>query len=240
MTLLYPSIDLLDGSVVRLRQGSYDEVTQYASDPTALARDYLSAGCTWLHVVDLDAARSGNEPNFATLCQIVEAVGGAMSVQVGGGVRDVHRACQLRDIGVSRVVVGSAAVRNPEIVDEMAIETSVCVGLDHRKGRLAADGWTTESNMTVAEALERFRAADAALITDISRDGMLEGPDVAGIADAVSTSDTAIIASGGVASLDDIDTLASIPGLHGIISGRALMEGRFSAADAMRILRGQQ
>jgi len=240
MPVLYPSIDLLGGSVVRLRQGSYDEVTEYASDVVALARDYLSARCTWLHVVDLDAARSGNEPDFVTLCQIVEAVGGAMSVQVGGGVRDVQRARQLRDIGVSRVVVGSAAIRNPEIVDEMATETSVCVGLDHRKGRLAADGWTTESDMTVADALERFRAADAALITDISRDGMLQGPDVAGITDAASSSDTAIIASGGVSSLDDIQKLASIPGLHGIISGRALMEGRFSAADAMQVLRGQQ
>lgn len=240
MPLLYPSIDLLGGSVVRLRQGSYDEVTEYASDVVALARDYLSAGCTWLHVVDLDAARSGDEPNVATLCQIVDAAGSAMRVQVGGGVRDVHRARQLRDIGVSRVVVGSAAVRNPEIVDEIAAEMAVCVGLDHRKGRLAADGWTTESNMTVGEALERFHLADAALITDISRDGMLEGPDLAGIAEAVSASNTAIIASGGVASLDDIQKLASIPGLHGIISGRALMEGRFNAVEAVRILRGRR
>ncbi|MFZ8968614.1 MAG: HisA/HisF-related TIM barrel protein [Ilumatobacteraceae bacterium] len=236
--LLYPSIDLLGGDVVRLQQGDYDRVTNYSAPPTELVNSYADAGCRWLHVVDLDAARSGDNPNLALIAEIVAHAGSEMRVQVGGGVRSVGRARELHRLGVHRVVIGSAAVQDPPLVSTVASFMPVCVGLDHRDGFLATDGWTRQSDMSVAEALDALTAAEAFLITDIGRDGMLSGPDLAGIATAVETTAADVIASGGVGSLDDIASLAMVDGLHGVITGRALMENRFTAAEAIAVLEG--
>jgi len=236
--LLYPSIDLLGGDVVRLQQGDYDRVTNYSAPPTELVTSYADAGCRWLHVVDLDAARSGDTPNLALIAEIVTHAGSEMRVQVGGGVRSVDRARELHRLGVHRVVIGSAAVQDPPLVSTVASFMPVCVGLDHRDGFLATDGWTRQSDMSVAEALDALTAAEAFLITDIGRDGMLSGPDLAGIATAVETTAADVIASGGVGSLDDIASLAMVDGLHGVITGRALMENRFTAAEAIAVLEG--
>lgn len=237
MTLLYPSIDLRDGLVVRLRRGDYAAETVYGDDPVAVATSFADQGATWIHVVDLDAARSGEAASCEVIAAIVDATRDRATVQAGGGVRSVEAATALAAAGVGRVVMGSAALRQPELVDDVAKIVPVAVGLDHRAGRLAVDGWTADSGVELAAALDRFPAADAFVITDIERDGMLGGPDVAGLAAAVAATDVPVIASGGVSSLDDIRTLAAIPGLHGIITGRALYEGRFTVADAVAVLR---
>ncbi len=234
--ILYPAIDLRAGRVVRLRQGDYADETVYGDDPVAVARSFADAGATWIHVVDLDAARSGEPVNRPVITAVTEALRGRVRVQTGGGVRTVDDARALADAGVARVVMGSAAVARPDLVEEVAAVVPVAVGLDHRGGTVAVHGWTEASDLTVTAALRRYPAAAAFVITDIARDGLLAGPDVDGLAEAVAATDTPVIASGGVASLDDIRALAAIDGLHGIITGRALYEGRFGVADALAVL----
>lgn len=236
MIELYPAIDLLDGEVVRLRQGAYDEVTVYGGDPAAVARSFVVEGARWVHVVDLDAARSGLSVNRATVERIVQALDGTGKVQVGGGVRDVAAAVELAAIGVSRVVVGSAAVARPEIVSEIGAVIDVAVGLDHREGRVATHGWTHDSGIALDEMLGRFPDASAFIITDIARDGMLSGPDVEGLRRFAASTSVPVIASGGVGSLDDLRALGGVVGLGGVVTGKALYESRFTVSDAIRVL----
>lgn len=236
MTLLYPSIDLRGGRVVRLRQGDFAAETVYGDDAAGVAADFCAHGATWIHVVDLDAARTGEPLNRPAVTDIVAAVAGRAEVQTGGGIRSLDDARALAGVGVSRVVMGSAAIARPDLIDEVAAVVPVAVGLDHRHGVLAVHGWTEPTGVSVAAALTRFASAAAFVITDIERDGLLRGPDVDGLAAAVAATDVPIIASGGVATLDDVRALASIEGLHGIITGRALYERRFSVADALAVL----
>jgi phosphoribosylformimino-5-aminoimidazole carboxamide ribotide isomerase len=236
MTTLYPAIDLRDGRVVRLRRGDYAQETVYGDDPLAVAAGFCEQGAEWIHVVDLDAARTGEPADRAVVEAIAAAVAGRASVQTGGGVRTVDAARGLADAGVARVVMGSAAVSTPSLVDEVAEFVPVAIGIDHRHGVLAVDGWTATSGVTVTDALAGFPAASAFVITDIERDGSLAGPDIAGLAAAVAATGTPVIASGGVADLDDIRALAAIDGLHGVIVGRALYEGRFTVAEALTAL----
>lgn len=233
---LYPAIDLRGGRVVRLSQGDYDAETVYGDDPVAVATSFADAGAGWVHVVDLDAARSGDPVNRPVVARIAAALDGRARLQNGGGVRSVGDARELAAAGVDRVVMGSAAVRHPELVTEVAAVVPVAVGLDHRDGELATDGWTEGSGVQLADALAAFPDAAAFVITDIGRDGMLGGPDVDGLAAAVAATATPVIASGGVASLADVAALAAIPGLAGVITGKALYEGRFDVADAIRAL----
>jgi len=233
MTTLYPAIDLRDGRVVRLRRGDYALETVYGDDPVAVATGFCEQGARWLHVVDLDAALTGERINRAAVEAITAAVAGRAEVQTGGGVRTVEAARSLADIGVSRVVMGSAAVSTPSLVDEVAAVVPVAIGIDHRHGVLAVDGWTAASGVTLTDALAAFPAASAFVITDIERDGTLGGPDVGGLAAAVAATRTPVIASGGVGTIDDLCALAAIHGLHGIIAGRALYEGRFTVAEAL-------
>ena len=233
---LYPAIDLRDGRVVRLTQGDYDAETVYGDDPVAVATSFANAGAPWVHVVDLDAARSGDPVNRPVVERIAAALHGRARLQNGGGVRSLDDARRLVDAGVDRVVMGSAAVRRPELVAEVSDVVAVAVGLDHRAGELATDGWTEGSGVQLADALGRFPTAAAFVITDISRDGMLSGPDIDGLAAAVAATTTPVIASGGVATIDDVIALAAIPGLGGIITGKALYEGRFTVAEAVRAL----
>jgi phosphoribosylformimino-5-aminoimidazole carboxamide ribotide isomerase len=236
---LYPAIDLLGGRVVRLRTGDYDDQTVYGDDPVAVARSFAAAGATWIHVVDLDAAKSGDPVNRPVVAAIVAAVGATAQVQTGGGVRTVDDAVQLAGLGVARVVLGSAAVREPGIVADASAILPVAVGLDHRGGELAVHGWTEGSGRYLDDAYELFPSAAAFVITDIARDGMLSGPDVEGLTESVRRAPAPVIASGGVADLDDLDALADIEGLGGIITGKALYEGRFDVAEALARLRGR-
>jgi phosphoribosylformimino-5-aminoimidazole carboxamide ribotide isomerase len=234
---LYPAIDLLGGRVVRLRQGDYADETVYGDDPVAVARQFAADGATWIHVVDLDAARSGDPVNRPVVAAIASAVGDDARVQTGGGVRRVDDARELADAGVARVVMGSAAVRDPSLVEAASQVVPVAVGLDHRDGDIAVHGWTEGSGLMLDVALGLFPSAAAFVITDIGRDGMLSGPDLDGLRRAVERAHAPVIASGGVASIADLVALAAIDGLGGIITGKAVYEGRFGVVDAVAALR---
>jgi phosphoribosylformimino-5-aminoimidazole carboxamide ribotide isomerase len=233
---LYPAIDLLAGRVVRLTKGDFDAETVYSDDPPAVAASFADAGATWIHVVDLDAARSGDPVNRECVAAITEAVAGTARVQSSGGVRTIADVEALARLGVARVVMGSAAIAEPTLVARAASVLPVAVGLDHRDGEVAVHGWTAGSGVQLDDALGWFSAAAAFVITDIGRDGTLAGPDVSGLAAVATSTTTPVIASGGVATLDDIAALAAIPGLAGIITGRAVYEGRFTIPEALAVL----
>jgi phosphoribosylformimino-5-aminoimidazole carboxamide ribotide isomerase len=233
---LYPAIDLRDGKVVRLLQGDYDQQTTYGDDPVAVALSFADAGARWIHVVDLDAARSGSPVNRPVVSAIAAALAGRASVQTGGGVRTVGDAQSLADAGVARVVMGSAAVKDPSLVAAASEVVPVAVGLDHRNGEVAVHGWTEGSGVQLADALGWFPTAAAFVITDIARDGMLTGPDVDGLAAAARATSIPVIASGGVSSLADIAALRVVPGIGGVITGKAVYEGRFTVAEALQEL----
>ncbi|MEY2449749.1 MAG: phosphoribosylformimino-5-aminoimidazole carboxamide ribotide isomerase [Acidimicrobiaceae bacterium] len=226
---LYPAIDLRGGRVVRLHQGDFDRETVYDNDPIAVARSFEAAGAPWIHVVDLDAARRTGT-NRDVVVAIAEAV--SIPVQTGGGVRD---ATLLRD-GVARVVVGSAAVEQPDLVRRLATEhpDRVAVGLDHRYGELRTRGWLDFSGARVESLLEQlsFAGVGAFVVTDIARDGVLQGPDIDGYRAHVARTSVPVIASGGVGSLDDLRALADT-GVAGVIVGKALYEGRFTIEEAV-------
>jgi phosphoribosylformimino-5-aminoimidazole carboxamide ribotide isomerase len=234
---LYPAIDLRGGRAVRLQQGDYAQETVYGDDPVAIARSFAAAGASWVHVVDLDAARTGAPTNRPVVAAIAAAVAGQARVQSGGGVRTVADAEVLARAGVARVVMGSAAVADPSLVEAAARVVPVAVGLDHRQGDLAVHGWTEQSGVHVTDALGRFPAAAAFVITDIARDGMLAGPDLDGLRAAVASTSTPVVASGGVGRLDDLRALRSVAGLSGVIVGKAIYEGRFDVASALAVLR---
>jgi phosphoribosylformimino-5-aminoimidazole carboxamide ribotide isomerase len=236
---LYPAIDLRGGRVVRLSQGDYSRETAYGDDPVSVADGFAAAGAPWVHVVDLDAARSGDPVNRPIIATIAARLVGRARLQTGGGVRTVADAEALSAAGVSRVVMGSAAVADPNLVSTIADVIDVAVGLDHRSGRVAVHGWTEDSGVSLDDALTWFPRAAAFVITDIARDGMLSGPDVDGLAHAIARTSVPVIASGGVASLDDVSTLAGLAGLAGIITGRAIYEGRFTVPEALARLKAR-
>jgi phosphoribosylformimino-5-aminoimidazole carboxamide ribotide isomerase len=236
MIELYPAIDLLGGRVVRLRQGDYADETEYGTDPVAMAQSFADAGSPWIHVVDLDAAKSGDPVNRPVVAAIAAAVRGTSRVQTGGGVRTVDDAQQLADAGVARVVMGSAAVREPGLVAQASQVVPVAVGLDHRDGELSVHGWTQGSGVMLDDAYAQFPSAAMFVITDIGRDGMLEGPDVDGLTRSAELAAAPVIASGGVSSLADIEALAAIPGLGGVITGKAVYEGRFTVREGLDAL----
>jgi len=236
MTELYPAIDLLGGRVVRLRQGDYADSTVYGDDPVAVARGFADAGATWIHVVDLDAARSGDPTNRPVVAAVAAAVAGRASVQTGGGVRTVDDAAELAAAGVRRVVMGSAAVSDPQLVVAASEIVPVAVGLDHRDGEVSVHGWTEGSGLQLDRALGMFPTADVFVITDIGRDGMLVGPDVDGLTRSAELAAAPVIASGGVATLADVVALSAIPNLGGVITGKALYEGRFTVVEALDAL----
>lgn len=221
-----PAIDLRGGRCVRLVQGDYARETVYADDPAAQAAHWRREGAARLHVVDLDGARDGALANASAIAGIVRAVD--VPVQVGGGVRELAAAARLFELGVDRVVVGTAAVRDPPLLERLAerYPGRIALGLDARDGRVATAGWREASGATSREVLERFRDLDlaCAICTDIARDGMLVGPDTAGLAALVGSTRLAIIASGGVARVEDVDALVAA-GVRGMIVGKALYEG---------------
>lgn len=233
---LYPAIDIRGGQVVRLRQGDYNDETVYGNDPAEVAESFVDQGTRWVHMVDLDAAKSGEPVNRPVIAQVAQRLAGRARLQVGGGVRTVADAQALADLGVARVVMGSAAVAQPSLVNDVADIVDVAVGLDHRDGDVAVHGWTEQSGQSVYEMLSMFPRAAVFVITDIGRDGMLQGPDVDGLRRAVEIAKSPVIASGGVGSLDDLRALSAIQGLHGVIAGKAIYEQRFTVADAVKVL----
>jgi phosphoribosylformimino-5-aminoimidazole carboxamide ribotide isomerase len=244
---LFPAIDLLGGRCVRLYQGDYDQATTYGDDPAAQAAAFCAEGAQWLHAVDLDAARSGTQTNLDAIAAICAVAGDAgVPVQVGGGVRSVAAAEALFARGVTRVVLGTAALEDPDLVDTLAASHPVAVGLDARDGEVAVRGWVQGSGRTVADVAARFADAGVAalVVTDIARDGALVGPDTAGLAALLAEVAIPILASGGVSTLVDLTTLAAVEvdgrTLAGAVVGRALYEGAFTlsaglaAVDAAR------
>jgi phosphoribosylformimino-5-aminoimidazole carboxamide ribotide isomerase len=240
--VVYPAIDLRGGNVVRLRQGDYADETVYGDDPPSVAESFVAAGATWVHMVDLDAAKGDAAVNRPVIARVASALAGRARLQVGGGVRGVADASALAEAGVSRVVMGSAAVREPSLVADVTtkVGVAVAVGLDHRAGILATEGWTQSSGVGLADALGRYPTAACAVITDISRDGMLSGPDIDGLSSAARNAPMPIIASGGVGTVDDIVALAAIPNIDGVITGKAIYEGRFTLAEALRAVGGRR
>lgn len=233
--VVYPAIDLRGGNVVRLRQGDYADETVYGDDPLSVAESFVAAGATWVHMVDLDAAKGDAAVNRPVIARVAAALAGRARLQVGGGVRGVNDASALAEAGVSRVVMGSAAVRDPALVAQVTtkVGVAVAVGLDHRAGILATEGWTQSSGVALADALGMYPTAACAVITDISRDGMLTGPDIDGLSAAALNAPMPVIASGGVGAVDDIVALAAIPNIAGVITGKAIYEGRFTLVDAL-------
>jgi phosphoribosylformimino-5-aminoimidazole carboxamide ribotide isomerase len=239
---LYPAIDLRDGKCVRLRQGDYSQETVYGGDPIAVAQEFEEDGAQWIHVVDLDAARTGRPENRDTVAEIAAGVG--VPVQTGGGIRDEFSAEALLDLGIARIVIGTAALEQPRLVRRLAGRHPgrVAVGLDARSGEAAVRGWTEGSGVTVLEAVGWFDDAGVAafIVTDIARDGMLTGPDVEGLAGVLETTTADVIASGGVGSLDDLRALAALEmggrRLAGAIVGKAIYEGVFSVSEATAAL----
>jgi len=231
---LYPAIDLRGGRAVRLWQGDFDKETVYGTDPVAVAERFVQAGARWLHVVDLDAAR-GEGSNLDMVVAITKAL--PVRVETGGGVRDDT----LLRAGVDRVVIGSLAVANREYAAQLIAENPgrVAIGLDHRDGELQVRGWEERGDVQLLEAIgwPEFAGAAAFIVTDIGRDGTLAGPDVDGLASVLDATTVDVIASGGVSSLDDIETLTSLEAdgrrLAGVIVGKALYDGAFTVEEAV-------
>lgn len=242
MTLdLYPAIDLRGGRCVRLYQGDYDRETHYGDDPVSQAVGFAEAGAPWIHVVDLDAARSGEAQNRQVIADICAAVD--VPVQSGGGVRSRDAARALADVGVARVVIGTAALEHPELVGEVAAMQAVAVGLDARGNDLAGHGWEVSSGVDLLEAAVRFTTMGVAafVVTEIGVDGTLAGPalvQLTSVLDAIGDAPVDVIASGGVGSIADLGALAALASargtrLGGAIVGRALYEGAFTLSEAM-------
>lgn len=236
---VFPAIDLRGGRCVRLYQGDYGRETVYGEDPVAQANAFVAEGAEVLHVVDLDAARSGEPVNRPVIGAICAAV--PVPVQVGGGVRDRAAADALHALGVARVVIGTAALERPELVGELvAAGRQVVVGIDARGEEVATHGWTERTGRTVAEVARSFAELGVAalVVTEIGRDGTLEGPDTEGLGRLLAATAIPVVASGGVGTLDDIAALARLRmagrTLAGVITGRALYEGRFGLAQAVR------
>jgi phosphoribosylformimino-5-aminoimidazole carboxamide ribotide isomerase len=234
---LYPAIDLRDGRCVRLYQGNYDQETVYNDDPVAQAQAFAAAGCRWVHVVDLDAARTGVPTNRDAVAAI--AAGVDIPVQTGGGIRSDDAAQAVFDAGVARVVVGTAALDDPDFVRRLASRMAVAVGLDVRGREVAVRGWEEGSGRDIVDVLAEFVDAGVAavIVTQIARDGTLDGPDLEGLSLVLASTPLDVIASGGVGTLDDLRALGALEvdgrRLAGVIVGRALYEGRFTLGDAL-------
>lgn len=237
--ILYPAIDLRAGRAVRLEQGDFARETVYDDDPVGVAQAFEEAGAEWIHVVDLDGARTGEPGNPAVVSAIAAAV--RCRVQVGGGVRSVAAATTLLDAGAARVVVGTAAVEQPELVHELGASHpgQIAVGLDARGREVAVRGWVEGSGADLLDLAARFEDAGIAalVVTEIGRDGMLVGPDLVQLADVLAGTTLPVIASGGVGSLTDVAALGALVArerrLAGAIVGKALYEGRFTLAEAL-------
>jgi phosphoribosylformimino-5-aminoimidazole carboxamide ribotide isomerase len=235
---VYPAIDRKGGACVRLRQGEMDQATVYATDPGAQAEAWQDAGATWLHVVDLDGAFAGRSRNGDAVATILGVA--KVPVQLGGGIRDMVGIEAWLAAGIRRVILGSIAARDPELVRAACrrFPGRIAVGIDARDGMVATEGWAATSTITTIELALRFEDAGAAAVifTDIGRDGMLSGLNLDQTAALARAVTTPVIASGGVGSVADLRALRAVasetPGIEGVIIGRALYDGRLTLAEA--------
>ena len=238
---LYPAIDLKGGQVVRLRRGDMSQATVYSGRPGDQARTFAAQGFGWLHVVDLDGAFAGRPANAAAVESILAAVPG-VPVQLGGGIRDMRTLDAWLARGVQRAILGSAALKNPDFTRAACAKhpDRVAVGIDARQGMVATEGWSEASTMTAVDLARRFEDAGAAAViyTDIDRDGMLRGVNLEATLALARAVTLPVIASGGVASLDDLAALAAVAseGIEGVVIGRALYDGRLDAAEALALV----
>jgi phosphoribosylformimino-5-aminoimidazole carboxamide ribotide isomerase len=238
--ILYPAIDIRDGKAVRLMQGDYDRETAYDDDPVVAARRWADAGARWLHVVDLDGARAGEPVNLEHVRRIVAAVG--IPVQLGGGLRDSKKVEEAFSSGAERVVLGTAAVRDPEMAAAIAGAHGerVVASVDSRSGEVAAEGWTESSGLGTAEVVSALseRGISRFVFTPVDVDGLMEGPDLDSLREVAGATDGELIYSGGVGSLDHLRELGELGlgNLEGVIVGRALYEQRFTVAEAQAAL----
>lgn len=237
--ILYPAIDLKDGACVRLRRGDMDQATVFNDDPGAQAKQFADAGCEWVHVVDLNGAFAGAPVNGAAVDAILAAV--TVPVQLGGGIRSLDTAEDWLARGVQRIVLGTVAVKDPDMVIEACRRWpgQVAVGIDARGGFVAVEGWAEQSTLSVSDMAARFEDAGVAAIiyTDIDRDGMMQGVNVEATAALAAETSIPVIASGGIAALDDLKALRAKGGIAGAISGRALYDGRLDIGAALTELR---
>ena len=233
--IIYPAVDIQNGQCVRLKQGRAEDSTVYYADPYEAAAHWVTEGAKWLHVVDLDGAFSGQSRNDGAIRRIVSL---GVPVQVGGGIRDMERIKTLMEMGVKRVILGTAAVETPELVSEAvgAYGKAVAVGIDAKDGMVATRGWRDISETRAVPLAVRMTemGVTSVIYTDIARDGMLTGPNVPAMEEMVRKSGLSVIASGGVGELNDIRTLAGT-GVAGVIVGKALYAKRFSLPEAMKI-----
>jgi phosphoribosylformimino-5-aminoimidazole carboxamide ribotide isomerase len=240
--ILYPAIDLKQGEVVRLRQGDMAQATVYGSDPAAVAKGFEDTGFDWIHVVDLDGAFAGQTINLQAVEAVLDCV--SIPVQLGGGIRDMAGVEGWLKRGISRVILGTAAVRNPEFVKRAAKEFpgKVAVGVDARGGKVAVEGWAEVSELTSLDLARRFEDAGIAAIiyTDIGRDGLLKGLDFEGTRALAKAVSIPVIASGGLADIEDVKTLLKSENkvIAGAITGRALYDGRLNAKEAIALAKG--
>lgn len=241
--ILYPAIDLKDGACVRLKRGEMDQATIFNTDPGAQARAFAEAGFAYLHCVDLNGAFEGRSANAPAIEAIRAAID--LPIQLGGGIRDRAGIEHWLEAGITRVILGTAALRNPELVKEAARTHPgrIAVGIDAKDGKVAVEGWAETSELEAADMARRFEDAGVAAIifTDIARDGMLGGVNVEATAGLANSVRIPVIASGGVAGIGDIKALmaAASDNIQGVIIGRALYDGRIDAANALALARSR-
>jgi len=241
---LYPAIDLRGGQVVQLIQGDFDRERVHGDDPVAVAQAFVAAGAPWIHTVDLDAARTGESLNRHLIAAIAAAVD--VPVQAGGGVRSAEAAAALADVGVARVVLGTLALEDPDLVATIASRQPVALGLDVRGREVAVRGWAQGSGVEWPEALRRLAdaGAEAVVVTQIEVEGLMIGADTGGLAEVLAATELDVIASGGVGTLADLLSLDEVVGggrrLAGAIVGTAIYEGRVDVAEAVAALEGSR
>lgn len=234
--ILYPAIDIRGGRCVRLIEGDFDRETTYDSDPSSAARRWVEAGANWLHVVDLDGAVEGRPVNREAIAQIRASVD--VPIQLGGGLRHLTDLEDALGGGIDRAILGTVALRDPELVISAVARwgNRIAVALDARDGRLATDGWLGQTDSSAIEVAQRLaqRGVRHFIYTDIRRDGTLSGPNIEALGELVKKIDADVIASGGIASLEDIKA-ATATGVTGAIIGRALYDGRVNLGDALAL-----
>lgn len=237
--IIYPAIDLRGGKCVRLKQGDYNKETVYSEDPLKMAQVFIDQGAEWLHVVDLDAARTGGMENALIIQKMVQF--SSIPVQIGGGVRNMERLKRLLELGVSRVVIGSAAIDDPDFVKKALKQypQHIAIGLDGRNGYIATHGWLKTSQVKVTDLAQKMSdwGAETFIFTDISRDGMLTGPNIEAVRNLARACGKTVIASGGVHREEDLKQLAGNrhEGVQGAIVGKALYTGAISLPSAIRV-----
>tara|TARA_Y100000768_G_scaffold252887_1_gene192127 strand:- start:178 stop:939 length:762 start_codon:yes stop_codon:yes gene_type:complete len=241
--VVYPAIDLINGKCVRLHQGDYAKETIYGDDPISQALKFESDGAEWIHLVDLDAARTGSLENTSVIKNICEEL--SIPVQVGGGIRSSDAAKILYDIGVERTVIGTAAVEDPELVTRIAEHGQrVAVGVDGKDGYVATRGWKVTTDLKVVDLLKRLEmsGAEVGIVTEIKRDGTMEGSDLEGLTQILRDVDIPVVASGGLGSMEDLHDLVGLQvngsRLAGVITGRALYEKRLALTELIAITKG--